>query len=177
MPELEKRYFENPTSSLVTVRCFPWSYKDKVLLIGDAAHAIVPFFGQCMNCGFEDCTVLDDLMNEEKDWGKIFHKFELSRKPNSDAIAALAVQNFIEMRDLVAKPEFILRKKIEARFHSKYPEKWLPLYSMVTFSDKSYSEALTEGRRQDKVMEKVMSLPDIESKWDSEEVEMMMMEE
>lgn len=176
MPELEQLYFENPTSSLVTVKCYPWHYKDKLLLIGDAAHAIVPFFGQGMNCGFEDCTVLDDLMSEEKDWHKIFEKFQELRKPNSDAIADLAVQNFIEMRDLVARPDFILRKKIEARFHEKHPEKWLPLYSMVTFSEKPYSEALAEGRRQDKIMEKVMSLPGIENKWDSEEVERMMME-
>lgn len=177
MPDLEKLYFENPTSSLVTVRCFPWHYKDKLVLIGDAAHAIVPFFGQGMNCGFEDCTVLDDLMKEEKEWETIFKKFEASRKPNSDAIAELAVQNFIEMRDLVAKPEFILRKKIEAHFHSKYPDKWLPLYSMVTFSDKPYSEALKEGKRQDRIMEKVMSLDGIESKWDSKEVESIMLEE
>jgi kynurenine 3-monooxygenase len=159
------------------VKCFPWHHKDKLCLIGDAAHAIVPFFGQGMNCGFEDCTVLDDLMNESTDWEEIFKKFESSRKPNSDAIAELAVQNFIEMRDLVAHPDFILRKKIEARFHEKYPEKWLPLYSMVTFSDKPYSEALREGKRQDRIMEKVMRLPDIESKWDSPEVERMMLEE
>lgn len=176
MPDLATLYFENPTSSLVTVRCFPWAFKDKLLLIGDAAHAIVPFFGQGMNCGFEDCTVLDDLMNEEKDWNRIFSKFEHSRKPDADAIAELAVQNFIEMRDLVSKPEFILRKKIESRFHSRYPEKWLPLYSMVTFSEKSYAEALKEGKRQDRVMEKVMSIPGIETKWDSEEVEKIMLE-
>lgn len=177
MPDLEKLYFENPTSSLVTVRCFPWHYRDKMVLIGDAAHAIVPFYGQGMNCGFEDCTVLDDLMKDENDWEQIFSKFERSRKPNSDAIAELAVLNFIEMRDLVAQPEFILRKKIEASFHEKYPHKWLPLYSMVTFSDKPYSEALQEGRRQDRIMEKVMSIPGIEEKWDSKEVEDLMLKE
>lgn len=176
MPTLEHDYFANPTSSLVTVRCFPWHYKDKLTLIGDAAHAIVPFFGQGMNAGFEDCTVLDDLMNEEKDWEKLFSKFEELRKPNTDAIAELAYLNFIEMRDLVAHPDFVLRKKIEARFHHKYPEKWLPLYSMVTFSHKPYSEALHEGKRQDRIMEEIMRMPGIESKWDSEEVEKRMLE-
>lgn len=176
MPTLEHDYFANPTSSLVTVRCSPWFHKDKLCLIGDAAHAIVPFFGQGMNAGFEDCTVLDDLMNEEKEWSSIFPKFQELRKPNADAIAELAYLNFIEMRDLVAHPDFQLRKKIEAHFHHKYPDRWLPLYSMVTFSDIPYSEALKEGRRQDRIMERVMKLPDIEKKWDSEEVEKLMLD-
>ena len=176
MPDVAKQFFHNPTGSLVTVKCFPWSVKDKLCLIGDAAHAIVPFYGQGMNCGFEDCTVLDQLMEKHGDnWEKILNEFQESRKPNSDAIAELAVMNFVEMRDLVGSKEFLLRKKIEARIHDKYPDKWLPLYSQVTFSDIPYSVALANGKKQDEIMRKVMNLSGIEEKWDSSEVETMIL--
>lgn len=172
MPTLEQDFFHNPVSSLVTVKCNPWHYEDKVCLIGDAAHAIVPFFGQGMNSGFEDCTVLNDLLEKNgDDWNNIFPELAKLRKPNTDAIAELAVQNFVEMRDLVSHPDFILRKKIEARINAKYPDRWLPLYSMVTFSDMPYSEAMKEGKRQQEIMDKIMAMPGIENKWDSEEVE------
>ena len=172
MPTLSDDYFHNPTGSLVTVKCFPWIYKDKMSLIGDAAHAIVPFFGQGMNCGFEDCTVLEEILNKHgDDWSKALPEFQLARKPNADAIADLAVQNFIEMRDLVGKPEFLLRKKIEARMHEKFPDKWLPLYSQVTFSNIPYSVALANGKKQDAIMEEVMAIPGIENRWDSPEIE------
>ena len=147
------------------------------MLIGDAAHAVVPFYGQGMNCGFEDCTVLDSLIEKHNhDWTKIMPEFEQLRKPAADGIAELAVLNFIEMRDLVGKPEFLLRKIIEARFNSKYPNDWMPLYSMVTFSEIPYHLALAEGKRQDKIMEQVMAMPGIESKWDSDEVESLMLD-
>lgn len=176
MPNLVKDFFANPTGSLMTVRCLPWTFENKLMLIGDAAHAIVPFYGQGMNCGFEDCTVLDQLIeNHNHDWSKIMSEFEAARKPAADGIAELAVLNFIEMRDLVGKPQFLLRKKIEARFNSKYPELWTPLYTMVTFSDTPYHIALAEGKRQDKLMEQIMNLPDIENKWDSDEVEQLML--
>lgn len=172
MPTLVEDFFHNPTSGLVTVKCFPWIYKDQLALIGDAAHAITPFYGQGMNCGFEDCTVLDALIDEHNgDWKKILPEYQLARKPNSDAIADLAVMNFIEMRDLVGSPKFLLQKKIEARIHDKYPAQWLPLYSQVTFSSIPYSDALSNGRRQQAIMQEVMALPDIETKWDSPEVE------
>ncbi len=178
MPSLKTDYFENPTASLGIIRCFPWSYDDKLLLVGDAAHAIVPFYGQGMNCGFEDCVVLDQLMDAHgEDWKTIFHEFEASRKPDSDAIADLALSNFIEMRDKVGQKEFLLQKKIEAWFSTKYPQKWTPLYTMVTFSpDIRYSEALREGQRHEAIMKKVMALDNIESKWNSEEVEKLMLE-
>ncbi|MGE0635438.1 MAG: FAD-dependent oxidoreductase [Bacteroidia bacterium] len=169
MPTLEHDYFNNPTSSLAIMRCFPWSYKDKALLLGDAAHAIVPFYGQGMNCGFEDCTVLEQIMQEENDWQRIFKKFETARKPNSDAIAELALHNFIEMRDLVADEKFVLRKKIEAKLSAEFPDKWLPLYSMVTFSDIPYSVAWNEEKRQDALMQQVMQIPGIENSWNTEE--------
>lgn len=177
MPGLREDYFNNPTASLNIVRCFPWRYKDKLLLIGDSAHAIVPFYGQGMNCGFEDCVVLDELMDQYgDDWSEIFHRFELQRKPDGDAIADLALANFIEMRDKVGQPSFLLQKKIEARFSEKHPDKWIPLYTMVTFSpDIRYSEALKEGQRQDRIMQEVMKLPDIEKNWDSQMVEDLML--
>jgi kynurenine 3-monooxygenase len=129
-----------------------------------------------MNCGFEDCTVLEELMDKyDQDWGAIFREFQSLRKPDADAIAELAYMNFIEMRDHVGSQKFLLRKKIEARMHEKHPQKWLPLYSQVTFSDIRYSKALENGLKQDEIMNKVMSLPGIEDKWDSGEVEEMIM--
>jgi kynurenine 3-monooxygenase len=168
MPTLEEDFFSNPTSSLVTIKCFPW-IKEKVALIGDASHGIVPFYGQGMNAGFEDCTVLNEVIeSSDGDWSQILSRYQISRKSNADAIADLALQNFVEMRDLVADPKFLLRKKIEARLHAAYPGKWIPLYTMVTFSDIPYAEALKEGQLHDKVMRKIMELEGIEQNWETE---------
>ena len=135
IPDLTNQFFHNPVSSLVTVKCFPWIREDKFALIGDAAHAIVPFFGQGMNCGFEDCRILDELIDQYgDDWKTILDEYQSIRKPDADAIADLAVNNFIEMRDKTADPKFLLQKKIEARLHEKYPGKWIPAYTQVTFS-------------------------------------------
>lgn len=172
MPTLVEDYFNNPTASLVTVRCEPWNYKDQVLMLGDASHAIVPFYGQGMNSGFEDCTVLDEFMERfEGDWEAMFHNYSKTRKPDADAISDLALRNFIEMRDLVADESFLLRKRIEKKIYSKHPEKWIPLYSMVTFSHIRYSEALETGKQQDAIMEEIMAMPNIDEQWDSPEVE------
>lgn len=171
IPNLTRDFFKNPTSALLTIKCFPWTYWDKVALIGDAAHAIVPFYGQGMNAGFEDITVLDQLMEKHgDDWGAIFEAYEISRKPNVDAIAELSLRNYMEMSTKTADPSFILRKKIEARFFEKYPDKWVPLYSRVTFSSRPYAEALAEGDRQRLIMDEIMRIPDIETLWDSEMV-------
>src|SRR5690606_9618705 len=114
MPTLVEDFFENPVSSLITTHIKPWHYKDKSALIGDASHAIVPFYGQGMNAGFEDATVLSGLMEEYgDDWGKILRDYDLKRRPNGDAVAELALLNFVEMRDKVADPDFLERKKIE----------------------------------------------------------------
>lgn len=166
MPTLIEDFRDNPTASLVTVRCFPW-VKHRTLLIGDAAHGIVPFYGQGMNAGFEDCRVLNDLLNlHQDDWSKVLPEFQQLRKPDADAIARLALDNFVEMRDLVADADFLLRKKIEAKLHELYPDKWIPLYSMVTFHDEMrYSDALSIGRRQKEIMDKVMETPSIDSVW------------
>jgi kynurenine 3-monooxygenase len=167
MPEVLKDFFHNPTSSLVTVKCFPW-VKNKTLLIGDAAHAIVPFYGQGMNAGFEDCRELNLLLDKHRDdWEKVLPAFQELRKPNADAIAQLALDNFIEMRDLVNDPDFILRKKIEAELHKRYPTQWIPLYSMVTFrEDIPYAVAYATGQKQKKIMEEVLRLPNITTSWE-----------
>lgn len=177
MPDYISEFFANPTSSLVTVKCFPWVRDDKFALIGDAAHAIVPFFGQGMNCGFEDCRILDELIDKYKeDWHSILKEYQALRKPDGDAIADMAISNFTEMREKTADPKFLLQKKIEARLHEKYPDKWIPAYAQVTFSPHiRYSEALKRGQMQEAIMQEVMAVPDIDKKWESEEVEQMIM--
>ena len=177
MPDYINEFFTNPTSSLVTVKCFPWIREDKFALIGDAAHAMVPFFGQGMNCGFEDCRILDELIEKNgNDWKKILAEYQTLRKPDGDAISDLAVNNFTEMRDRTADSKFLLQKKIEARLHEKYPEKWIPAYSQVTFNPHiRYSEALRRGKKQEAIMQEVMRIPGIEVIWETEEIEQIIM--
>lgn len=171
MPTLESDYFENPTSTLVTVRCEPWNYEDKVLLMGDAAHAIVPFYGQGMNSGFEDTSVFSEMYDEQSaDMLKLFEDYSERRVPDGNAIADLALYNYIEMRDLAGDKDFLLRKRIERKFSDLYPDKWMPLYSQVTFSHIRYSEALAAGERQRKIMDEVMEMDNIHDRWDQEEV-------
>ncbi|GAA4350967.1 NAD(P)/FAD-dependent oxidoreductase [Hymenobacter saemangeumensis] len=173
MPHLTKEFFEHPTGSLVTIRCFPWKYDDDVLLLGDASHAIVPFYGQGMNAGFEDCTVLNQLLDQhgDTDWPTIFSEFQAQRKPNADAMADLAVYNFVEMRDRVADPRFLLQKKIEAKISSLYPGRWKPLYAQVTFSHTPYAEAWAAGQRQDAIMARLMPHIQTEADFDTPEVQ------
>ena len=168
MDSLEQEWEQNPTSSLVTIRCSPW-VRGNTLLIGDAAHAVVPFYGQGMNCGFEDCRVLNDILDEcNDDWNVAKKQYQEQRKKNGDAIADLALDNFIEMRDLVADPLFLIRKKIEAKLHELFPTTWIPQYSMVTFNEHiSYSDAQSIGAKQRAIMDKVMSQPGIETTWES----------
>jgi kynurenine 3-monooxygenase len=166
MPTLVNDFKANPTSSLVTMKCYPWM-RNKTLLLGDAAHAIVPFYGQGMNAGFEDVRILNALLDEYNDqWEEAGAVFQRQRKPNTEAIAKLALDNFVEMRDLVADADFLLRKKIEAKIHSQYPDKWIPLYSMVTFHDDiPYAKAMLMGQKQKKIMDEVMKMPNIETTW------------
>jgi kynurenine 3-monooxygenase len=172
IPNLAEDFFKNPTSTLVTMKCFPWTYSDKVALIGDACHAIVPFYGQGMNAGFEDITVLYEFMEEfGNDWERIFKEYEKSRKPNTDAIAELSYRNFMEMSSKTADEKFLLQKKIEKWFSEKHPDKWLPMYSRVTFSLDPYSQALEVGDFQNRLMEEVLKMDHIEEKWNSAEVE------
>jgi kynurenine 3-monooxygenase len=170
-PNLIGSWKKHPLASLAIIRCYPWT-AGKVALIGDAAHATVPFYGQGMNCGFEDCTVLSELMKKHKeDWSKIFAEYQEIRKPDGDAVQDLSLHNYYVMRDFVADPKFLLQKKIEARMSELYPDRWLPLYSQVTFSHIRYSDAMKHGMEQEAIMKKIMEREDIEEKWDSKEVE------
>jgi kynurenine 3-monooxygenase len=170
-PNLLESWHGNPLSSLAIVRCYPWTV-GKFALMGDAAHATVPFYGQGMNGGFEDCTVMAQLMEKHKeDWPKVFAEYEVLRKPDGDALQDLSVHNYYVMRDYVADPMFLLQKKIEGLFSKTYPDKWMPLYSQVSFSNIRYSEAWNAGMRQDAIMKNVMNRPDIETVWDSKEIQ------
>jgi kynurenine 3-monooxygenase len=153
MPELLDDFFGNPTGTLITIKCYPWSIGGKLAMLGDSAHAIVPFFGQGMNAAFEDCTYLNECIDKYPgDWQKIFSSYQQLRKVNTDAIADLAQENFIEMRDLVADARFQLKKKMEAVLYKKYPEVFIPKYTMVTFLRVPYSAALNRGRIQEAIL-------------------------
>ncbi|MGB0195553.1 MAG: FAD-dependent oxidoreductase, partial [Flavobacteriales bacterium] len=172
IPDFAAQWLANPTSSLVMTQCYPWHHGDAVCLMGDAAHAIVPFYGQGMNSGMEDCSVLSELldsMESSEDWAKTMQRYTELRKPSGDAILELALRNYIEMRDKTGDPAFLLRKKIEAKLATNYPGRWLPLYSQVTFSHTPYEEALEAGQRQDRIMEKILSQEGIEADWDRPE--------
>ncbi|MEH6748579.1 MAG: NAD(P)/FAD-dependent oxidoreductase [Maribacter arcticus] len=174
---LTEDFFKNPTSAMVTMKCYPWTYWDKVALVGDSAHAVVPFYGQGMNAGFEDIFVLDEIIQEfGDDWEKIFDTYQQRRKPNADAIAELSYRNFVEMSSKTADANFLLQKKIEKHFSSNHPDKWIPAYSRVTFSERPYAEALAAGDAQESIMKEVMKIPNIEKKWDSAEVEKLMLD-
>jgi kynurenine 3-monooxygenase len=170
-PELLDSWHGHPLSSLSIIRCYPWT-KGKVALMGDAAHATVPFYGQGMNSGFEDCSVMNDLMiKHNENWEKVFAEYQEVRKPDGDAVQDLSVHNYHVMRDFVGDPMFLLQKKIEEKFSNLYPDQWMPLYSQVSFSSIRYSEAWATGQKQDALMKKVMDRPDIEKVWDSKEIE------
>lgn len=158
MPNLIEDFFAHPTGNLLTVKCFPWNIGGKALLLGDAAHAIVPFFGQGMNCCFEDCYHFDTLLEKYgADWEKVFTQFSILRKENADAIADLAVENFVEMRDLVAHKEFILKKKAEVLLEERFPESFIPKYSMVSFHRIPYAVAMKRGQIQDRILMEMCS--------------------
>jgi len=178
MPDLLENFFANPIGSMVTVKCSPWCFEGKALLLGDAAHAIVPFFGQGINCGFEDCTVLLELLDRhDADWSKIFHEFDRARKQNTDAIADLAIENFVEMRDRVADPRFLLGKKVELALQEKYPNRFVPKYSMVTFLRVPYATALKRGRVQDRMLAALCAHIDRVEELDWTKAEKMICEE
>ena len=156
MPNLVEDYFQNPTGAMVTIKCSPWHLDGKALLLGDAAHAIVPFFGQGMNCAFEDCTYFLELLDRYgSDWPVLFSAFEKLRKADTDAIADLALENFVEMRDRVADPRFLFRKKVEIELEKKYPGRFVPKYAMVTFHRTPYSVAAQRGAVQDRMLEQL----------------------
>jgi kynurenine 3-monooxygenase len=156
MPNIADAWEDHPLSSLAIIRCFPWTH-GKTALMGDAAHATVPFFGQGMNAGFEDCSVMYSLMKKHnEDWEKVFKEYELLRKPNGDAVQDLSLLNYIVMRDKVADPSFQLQQKVERRIAELYPGKYFPMYSMVSFSDIEYQVALKQGKEQDELIQGII---------------------
>jgi kynurenine 3-monooxygenase len=153
MPDLLEDFKNNPTGSLVTIRCAPWFYRDKVCLVGDAAHAVVPFYGQGMNAAFEDCVVLDECLTEfQQDRHRAFSEYFSRRKVNADALADLALGNFIEMRDKTASKTFRAKKKLDHFLESALPGIYLPLYTMVTFTRTPYAIAARRARAQDSII-------------------------
>jgi kynurenine 3-monooxygenase len=158
MPTLLDDYLKNPTSSLVTVRCYPWVKGDKLALAGDAAHAIVPFYGQGMNCSFEDIVVLDNMIEKYgDDWHTIFDEYQKERKPNADAIADLAIQNYYEMADKVGDKHFLHKKHIEHELTELYPDKFKSQYELTTFSLSGYKYAWDMGKKNDLLLEKIIA--------------------
>lgn len=171
IPDLVENWHKHPLSALSIIRCYPWT-KGKTALMGDACHATVPFYGQGMNASFEDCTVLYELMlKHNENWQAVFSEYQETRKKDGDALQDLSLHNYYVMRDFVADPMFLLQKKIEAKLMAKYPDKWMPLYSQVTFSHIPYSTAWQKGKEQDAIMKKVMNKPNITEIWDSELIE------
>lgn len=152
MPELLHDFFHNPTGSMVTVKSGPWHVDGKALLLGDAAHAIVPFFGQGMNCGFEDCVVLDELLGRHTRWAEAFEEFSRLRKTNADAIADMAVENFVEMRDKTADARFLLEKSVEKALLKAFPGEFLGRYALVSFSRVPYRLAYEVGTLADGIV-------------------------
>lgn len=159
IPNIMEEFVNNQTGALGTVKCSPWHFKGNTLLIGDAAHAIVPFYGQGMNASFEDVFVLDQVLNEfEGDWHEVFKEYQKRRKQDVDAIGDLAVENYYEMRDHVANPLFIEKRKIEMELEKCFPTVYFSKYSMVTFNENiGYHKAMTIGRAQDKALLNMIS--------------------
>jgi kynurenine 3-monooxygenase len=158
MPTLVEDFKHNPIGSLVTVKCFPWVKGDKLALMGDAAHAVVPFYGQGMNCSFEDVVVFDDMVEKYgDDWHKVFDAYQTERKPNADAIADLAVQNYYEMADKVGDKHFLHKKHIEHDLTELYPDKFKSQYELTTFSLSGYKYALDQGKKNDVLLEKIIA--------------------
>ena len=158
IPDILKEFENNPTGKLGTVKCYPWAYKGNTLLLGDSAHAIVPFYGQGMNASFEDVYVLDSVLNQfEGNWSIVFSEFQKQRKIDTDAIADLAIDNYFEMRDHVANPLFKEKRIVEMNLEKFFQKQYFSKYSLVTFNEHiGYHEAMTRGRAQDKVLLKMM---------------------
>jgi kynurenine 3-monooxygenase len=154
MPHLAAEFFRHPTGRLGTLRVRPWRVRDRALILGDAAHAIVPFHGQGMNCAFEDCSALDACLRRwPDDWAQAFAEFETLRKPNTEAIADLSIENYLEMRSTVRDPKYQWKKALAFRLEDRHPERFIPRYSMVMFHRIPYAEAKRRGIIQDQILE------------------------
>ncbi len=158
MPRLTEDFFGNPTGHLETIRCEPWSFEDQALVLGDAAHAIVPFHGQGMNAAFEDCSAFDQsLRDPDRPWNEVFAEFEKRRRPNTDAIADMALENYVEMRSTVREPKFQLKKDLSFRLEERHPGRFIPRYSMVMFHTIPYAEAKRRGAIQEGILDELTS--------------------
>jgi len=158
MPRLGEEFFENPTGHLETIRCEPWSFEDHALVLGDAAHAIVPFHGQGMNAAFEDCSAFDRCLgNPDRPWNEVFAEFEKRRRPDTDAIADMALENYVEMRSTVREPKFQLKKDLSFRLEERHPGRFIPRYSMVMFHTIPYAEAKRRGAIQEEILDELTS--------------------
>ncbi len=164
VPDYVQQYFDHPTGKMVTLKCDQWTYKDSVLLMGDSSHAIVPFFGQGMNCGFEDVVVFDQLLSSQNSWQSVFTEFFALRKTNADAIADMAVENLTEMSTKTADPHFLYQKKIEKRLQDEFPADYQSRYTLVSFSLAPYRMAYEAGAVQAKILDEITCLhyPDTE---------------
>lgn len=164
IPHYQEEYFENPVGTLGTIKCYPWQAYGKTLIMGDASHAIVPFYGQGMNSSLEDVRIFDETMEElGYDWEKVFTAFQDKRRHNANAIADLAIDNFYEMRDHVDDLNFKRKRMIEMQLEQEYPD-YYSKYSLVTFKPElSYEEAMNLGRRQDKLLLELCSRDDFDS--------------
>jgi len=153
MPNLETEFLAHPTGIMGTIYCNRWCVGDELLLIGDAAHAITPFHGQGMNCAFEDCRILTEMLQVREDWSAAFVEFQSTRKPDTDAIAQMAIENYLEMRDTVRDPKFLLQKSLSLELERRFPERFVPRYSMVMFHDEiPYSVAYARGAIQTEIL-------------------------
>jgi kynurenine 3-monooxygenase len=153
IPDLLTEFFENPQGQLGTVHAAPWHVRDQVLLMGDAAHAIVPFHGQGMNAAFEDCLVFDELAGRYHEWRHLFAEFDRVRRPNAESIAQMALENYIEMRDTVLDPRFQRYQAMSVELERRFPERFIPRYSMVMFHPEiPYAEALRRGQIQQQIL-------------------------
>jgi len=158
MPRLAEDFFANPTGHLETIRCEPWSFEDQALVLGDAAHAIVPFHGQGMNAAFEDCSAFDRCLEDpDRPWNEIFAEFETRRRPDTDAIADMALENYVEMRSTVREPKFQLKKDLSFRLEERHPGRFIPRYSMVMFHTIPYAEAKRRGAIQEEILDELTS--------------------
>lgn len=155
VPDYIEQYFEHPTGSMVTVKCGPWNYKDEVLLMGDASHAIVPFFGQGMNSGFEDVRVFNQMLDEYPQWQGLFEAFYKKRKEHADAIADMAIENFVEMSAKTADEKFLYQKKLEKELQNRFPKEYISRYSLVSFTNAPYGLAYEAGQVQGQILSKL----------------------
>lgn len=153
MPDLVSEFFDNPTGSMSTIKTAPWYYRDECLLIGDAAHGVIPFFGQGMNSAFEDCRILDKLLDEyADDWSRVMPIFFGQRKINTDAVAEMSMDNFYEIHSDVRNPQFLLQKQVERELMQRYPDRYVSKHVLVMFTNTPYAKALAHGKHQSNLL-------------------------